>query len=325
LNQACDICGNARDNRMHQAREMMFGQREVFSYLECSSCGCLQNRSVPADLGRYYGTNYYSVARQLPRRRPLYDLLKAVRTKAWLAAGKSRPGFIGSLLLRAFGAPGLLEWAQRAGMRQDSSMLEIGCGTGEMLLTMRSEGFTRLTGADPFIEQDIDHGGGLKILKLRVAELQGRYDYIVLEHSFEHIPEQRATLAALRALLAPGGRLILSLPLCNEAWQRYGVDWIQLDAPRHLYLHTEKSLRLLAQEPAVGLRVDEVVYDSGAGQFWGSEQYRQDVPLLDPRSAHVNPATTLFTQQQMQAWAAEAEQLNAAGLGDQATFYLSAT
>ena len=67
MSAACRICGNASDNRAHVAREMMFGTRERFDYVECARCGCLQIRDVPADLSPYYPADYYSLA--APRRR----------------------------------------------------------------------------------------------------------------------------------------------------------------------------------------------------------------------------------------------------------------
>ena len=158
MSYTCEICGNADGNRTHLVREMMFGWRDEFTYLECGRCGCLQNVSVPADLGRYYGDGYYSVTPAGTRPRPVFDAMKKLRTRAFIE-GK---GMLGRLLLASFGEPSLPDyvnrWIRRAGVRQSSRLLEIGCGTGFNLLAMRSEGFTSLSGADPFIERDIDYG-----------------------------------------------------------------------------------------------------------------------------------------------------------------------
>ena len=35
----CKICGNTDGNKIHAAREMLFGYREEFKYIECSKCG----------------------------------------------------------------------------------------------------------------------------------------------------------------------------------------------------------------------------------------------------------------------------------------------
>ena len=59
LHFACRICRNEHGNTSFQAREMMFGFGDEFEYVECAQCGCLQIRSYPADLSKYYPSNYY--------------------------------------------------------------------------------------------------------------------------------------------------------------------------------------------------------------------------------------------------------------------------
>lgn len=59
--QACRICSSL-DTRPVVAREMMFGLRERFVYLECRNCGCLQIAAYPEDIGRHYPSHYYAFA-----------------------------------------------------------------------------------------------------------------------------------------------------------------------------------------------------------------------------------------------------------------------
>ena len=59
---ACAICDNRHGNSIHLAREMMFGLRESFRYLECAACGCVQLLEVPDDFATYYPPTYYSFA-----------------------------------------------------------------------------------------------------------------------------------------------------------------------------------------------------------------------------------------------------------------------
>jgi hypothetical protein len=104
------------------------------------------------------------------------------------------------------------------------------------------------------------------------------------------------------------------------AWREFGTDWVQLDAPRHLFLHTEKSIRILAQR--TGFAVREITYDSSAFQFWGSEQYRQGIPLHDKRSYLVDRRRSPFTRREIAAFEKRATELNSRGDGDQGCFYL---
>lgn len=98
------------------------------------------------------------------------------------------------------------------------------------------------------------------MLRRTPDELEGEYDFVMLHHSLEHMSDQFAAFGHLRRLLKPSGKLLVRIPLAGGlAWRRYGVDWVQLDAPRHLYLHTERSIRVLADQ--TGLKVERVIYD----------------------------------------------------------------
>src|SRR5690606_33179597 len=60
MDETCRICGNIGENKMHMAREMMFGTRDKFRYIECAKCGTLQIAEIP-DLTKYYPAEYYSL------------------------------------------------------------------------------------------------------------------------------------------------------------------------------------------------------------------------------------------------------------------------
>ena len=98
---------------------------------------------------------------------------------------------------------------------------------------------------------------------------------------------------------------------------------MQLDAPRHLFLHSVDSIRLLAAKSS--LELVGVVYDSTSFQFWGSEQYARGVSLRDERSHRMNPDGSIFSARQMREFEKRAERLNAEGRGDQGAFYLKRT
>jgi hypothetical protein len=71
---------------------------------------------------------------------------------------------------------------------------------------------------------------------------------------------------------------------------------------------------LLAER--VGLRVTHLVNDSTVLQIWASEQYRQNVPLNDPRTAEYE------WSDRRRDWERLVRRLNRRGDGDHATFVL---
>lgn len=322
----CRVCGHHEHNALHVAREMMYGMRDSFPYIECAACGCVQIQQVPADLGRYYPSDYWSFEKDrmagIGLRRGLSRALRRRRTRYWLTPGRD---VLGRLLAGWSEMPRHLTWARRAGIRSpDVAVLDVGCGLGDRLLSLREEGFSDLAGADPFIAQDIVYEGGVRVQRRDLADVQGSYDYITLHHSFEHMPDPMAAMRHLRRLLRDGGTLLIRIPVASsDAWRRYGVNWVQLDAPRHLFLHTVCSMEHLAA--AAGLRIAEVQHDSDMFQFWGSEQYLKDIPLYDERSYERNRDGSIFSPEQLAAFKAQATQLNQLGRGDQACFYLRTT
>lgn len=316
----CRICGNADGNPALRVPEMMFGTREEFTYFQCSRCGCLQIASIPEDMGRYYPRGYYSY--DPPRTGSWGGRLKSALRRERL---KSALGEESSWLGRRFAArnpppPFVSEWILRAGVTHSTAILEAGCGNGALLMAMASEGFTDLTGVDPFVERPIRYVNGVTVMKKTLEEITGNFGFAMMHHAFEHLPDPLGTLRTLSRLLGRGKKVLLRIPIASAAWKRYGEDWVQLDAPRHFYLHTERSMEVLAKE--AGFTVADIRYDSTAFQFWGSEQYRLGIPLNDPRSYSVSPAGSPFTPDRIREFEAEATVWNRKGEGDQACFIL---
>ena len=188
---------------------------------------------------------------------------------------------------------------------------------------MRQDGFTDLTGIDTFSSQSELRQPGLELLKCDIYALRRQFDVIMLHHVFEHMPSPARALGALRERLAAGGSLVIRIPVASSfAYRHYGANWVQLDAPRHLFLHSMKSMELLTH--SVGLQIIDVVFDSTEFQFLGSEQYMMGIPLRDPRSFLINPRKAIFSQEDIARYREMACRLNAQGEGDSACFFLRA-
>jgi SAM-dependent methyltransferase len=143
----------------------------------------------------------------------------------------------------------------------------------------------------------------------------------MFHHSLEHIPDPERILKIAYDLLKPGGYCIIRIPTVSSyAWKNYGMKWVQLDAPRHFYLHSIKSIEILSRR--TNFKLSNIIYDSTAFQFWGSEQYLQNITLTDPHSYLMNPKNSLFSKKDILEFSKRAKELNAAKLGDQAVFYL---
>lgn len=325
----CRICDNKEGNKSHVAREMQFGLPDEFEYIECAQCGCLQIKQIPDDLAKYYPNSYFSYRapqsashhetgikgfkkRFIRNQITNHYLNRDSRLGAWLE-GKSSLSADYPAWMRL----------QKPSLRLNlkSSILDVGCGTGQLLHDLASFGFSNLTGVDPFIERDINDNG-IRIWKKPLDALDQQFDFIMLHHSFEHMPEPLATLRQLRRLLKDKGHLLIRIPLAGSyAWRKYGTNWAQLDAPRHLHLHTLKSMKQLADR--AGFKVDEVNFDAEGFALTASEQYLKNIPLMAPESFFVNPKQTIFSNEELEFFRKQDEQLNKTGEADCAGFYLS--
>lgn len=314
----CRVCHNSAGNKVHTTREMMFGFGDYFDYIECGACGCLQILEMPQDLARYYPAAYYSFGQMVPENDSLLKLFLKQQRARYALHGRNFIGWVATLL---WGMPPWYEWLGGRNVDFDSSILDVGCGTGVFLRSIRKDGFSNLTGIDPFIDADIEYPDGVIIKKQDLDDMAGLFDFIMLHHSFEHMYDSRSALRHLYRLIKPGHYVLIRIPIASsEAWEIYGVDWVDLDPPRHLIVHTRKSMELLAHE--IGFELHDVVYDSNTLQFWGSEQYKKGIPLMDPRSYRNDRTKSIFSPEDMAAFAVRAKALNAEGRGDQACFYL---
>jgi SAM-dependent methyltransferase len=312
----CKICGNTTGNQSFIARELAHGMLDEFEYVECGACGCLQIAETPSDLGRYYPSNYYSFAKGKGR----FNLPKVLRY-LWRVLRQGNLGTILSRARRMRTPPDYMTYLKEGRIRLDSRILDVGCGSGELIFRMANAGFTNLTGIDPFFGGEAFRHPAIQVHKKSVFEIGGQYDFIMLHHSFEHMENPQAVLSRVQELLADGGSVLIRIPVAGSfAWKKYGADWMQLDAPRHLFLQTPGSMRILAD--AAGLEIETVSFDSNDSQFWGSEQNLKGIALWAPNSYVRNPAGSIFTEEQIDGYARHAEELNAKGEGDMARFLL---
>ena len=316
----CKICGIQIDSPPVKAKEMMFGIRSTHTYYECNICEALQIETVPEDLGIYYPGNYYSFKQQ-----PGEDIdttyLRKIKSGYLLFNKNKLPGFLLSI---GYKIPEYTTWLKKAGVKYDDAILDIGSGSGEILAQYCKAGFTNLQGIDPFLKKEfIADNGKLKLLRKSVFDEQEPrvFDLVMLNHSFEHMDQPRAVFQRLAELVKPGKILLIRTPVNRSfASKKYGVNWVDMDPPRHLVVHSVKSMQLLAERN--GFQMEQIIFDSTAFQFWGSEQYIKGIPLFDERSYSVNKNTGLFSKQQMKEWKEQSVELNKKGQGDQACFYL---
>ncbi len=322
----CGICKATGDFPLWRARNMRYASDELFAYFQCSGCGCLQIEELPVDLDRYYKEEGGSCLSEQQGEAPGVGSRGAVLKGALRRAGAvlGAPDGIGTSFLDMLIKPAEYNgWFARAGVTKKSMILDVGCGTGALLARIREDGFYNASGIDPFIKKDIRYDNGLEVRKGRLEQVAGEelFDLIMMNHSLEHIPDQFSVFANLARLISRDGTALLRVPVASSyAWEEYGTDWVHLDSPRNLYLHTEQSIGLLAK--GAGLKVAHVEYDSWELQFYGSELLQKGILIGKQDGFLDDNGKKAFGSEQMKSWRLHCEELNSNGRGDTAAFYL---
>ncbi len=271
----------------------MLGTRDEFLYWECSDCGCLSLVEVPPDLGSYYPQNYYSL-----QIRPS-TVSRRVRDAIYL----SPLSFLVNWRSRSD-----LDAIRGARLTKKLSLLDVGCGAGTLIGDLRELGYDA-RGIDPYVVADVKDRFGVRVERKSLEEVHSQHDVILFRHSLEHMPIE--TLQLARSRVKKNGICVVCIPVLGWAWRNYGTDWVQLDAPRHLFLHSRKSFTMLAAKS--GFHVQRIVFDSTEFQFWGSELYQRNIPLKNM------PEPTSTERARMRRLARD---LNRQEQGDTAQFYL---
>ena len=296
---------------------MQLGLREWFTYMECAQCGCMHLMDIPADLSRYYPNDgYYSFNLGLHfSKKP--DPLRKLKA-SYLIYGKNKG--VGSLLSIGYKAPAYYSWMKNSGVQYNDAILDVGTGNGSLLLDLFKIGYSNLTGIDPFIRED-KHYGNVAIYRKSIFETTGSFDLIMLHHAFEHMDEPLNVLQQAYRLLNKGKYLLIRTPVMGMySWKKYGTNWMDLDAPRHIIIHSIKSMEMLAA--AAGFELRKTIFDGNYMSLIGTEQYAKDIALNDPQSYSVNKKASGFSKDDIERFKKINGDNDAAGQSDQAAFYL---
>ena len=185
------------------------------AYLRCTGCGLVYVAELPS--AREIHATYATVDRAA------YQVQHKRDWTAW-REHKQRT-------LEALGVPEL----ERATAARARRALEVGCGEGHLLATLRARGWdARGVELNPsFSEQARALGFPVMTASLEQATPDGRFDLVLLVHLLEHLRDPLAALARVRGWLGPHGWLLVETPL--------RPDYDNID---HLYCFSAAALDL---------------------------------------------------------------------------------
>ncbi|MDQ1228831.1 bifunctional 2-polyprenyl-6-hydroxyphenol methylase/3-demethylubiquinol 3-O-methyltransferase UbiG [Sphingomonas sp. SORGH_AS_0879] len=151
----------------------------------------------------------------------------------------------------------LADYLDRYGkLPQDARILEIGCGTGHNLPMLAHFGTVDAIEIDPAARAIASTRLGRAVGDAPLPELpgieRGAYDLIAVLDVVEHIEDDVAALAAMKACLKPGGKILIAVPAHQWMWSAH-------DVVNHHHRRYSKATLVAAIEKA-GLRPRKLSY-----------------------------------------------------------------
>lgn len=230
----CLACGHTNLSEQFTACDI---HDKPFRYLTCADCGTLQIAEFDDSILAYaYEKSYY---------------------------GSSRTKF-------KWPFSALFDWGKSMAASKiarlipdtNKHMLDIGCGKAELLQKLHDRGYLYLWAND--IEKPTALPDYINWLNGAFPEIDSsglQFDFISLNHVFEHLPAPAKVISELYELLNPEGMVLLSLPNISSSQSRkYEALWLHLDPPRHLHLIPPQQLKKMFV--AAGFSLESESYSS---------------------------------------------------------------
>ncbi|MBP9098973.1 MAG: class I SAM-dependent methyltransferase [Ferruginibacter sp.] len=232
----CPVC---KDNQIHLA----FSAKDntvsfkTFTIWKCDKCSLLFTQDVPGqdEIGTFYASENY------------------------ISHSDTRKGVINSLYhtIRKHTLSTKLKLVKSETGLTQGNILDIGCGTGAFLNTMKTAGWG-ITGLEPDENARAKANATYHLNAMPSAELfnlpAGSFNAITMWHVLEHVHQLHEYVSQLRQLLSEKGKIFIAVPnYTSYDAAHYKEHWAAYDVPRHLYHFSPQSMKALMN--AHGLQV----------------------------------------------------------------------
>lgn len=138
------------------------------------------------------------------------------------------------------------------GLPDDASILEIGAGTGGNIEMLSRYGNVTAVEMDEAARAIALEKTGMHFLAGHLPdalpEFDRKFDLVCMFDVLEHVEKDRAALEAITGLLAPGGRLVLTVPAHQWLWSHHD------EVLHHFRRYSRAGLADLLQDTGYGVR-----------------------------------------------------------------------
>lgn len=253
----CPFCRSGNIQQKFSVKDFTVSG-ESFMIYQCNNCKGAFTQDIPAQdaIGAYYDSENY------------------------ISHSNTQKGFINRIyhIVRSQTLLGKRKLLQQVTSKDKGNILDIGCGTGAFLHTMREAGW-QTTGLEPDETARANAKQLFHIDPLPSNEIfalpNNSYDAITMWHVMEHVHQLHEYIDQINQLLKSDGRLIVAVPNYTSAdAEQYQQYWAAYDVPRHLYHFSPESMKqLMKQHGLEVINTKSMWFDSFYVSML-SEQYR---------------------------------------------------
>lgn len=222
-NAACPLCGSHNTDIVEEdVRDFEYGAPGTYRWIKCLGCDLVRLDPMPKEeiLNLAYPETYHAFVK------PTSKITQYLQTF-------SRKGIAKSLANK---------------LPERGAILDIGCSTGELLLSVGRLGDYQLFGIEYKLEIAWEaRNRGIHVWEgaFEKAEVPDEsMDLVVMQHVIEHVYDPVDTLKRIHRILRPSGIVTGELPNFRS-WDAalFGKYWGGGHAPRHLFHFTPQTLK----------------------------------------------------------------------------------
>lgn len=194
--------------------------KEKFQLEHLTETDMLVTQPIPENLYNYYESNNYishtDEAKTLLEK--VYQTVKKIAIKRKLA------------LINKYA-------------NTSKTILDIGCGTGEFLITARKNNWNTLGVEINDEARNKSSKKNITTYKFIEEVKSSQFNIITLWHVLEHLKDLNGTITKISNLLDTDGTLIIAVPNYKSYDANYYKEyWAAYDTPRHLWHFSQKSI-----------------------------------------------------------------------------------
>ena len=254
---SCPVCNSNNIQEQLSAKDYTVSKNN-FSIWHCNACTARFSQDVPGQdaIGAYYASENY-ISHSDTKKGIINSLYHLVRKRTLSAKRR--------LVINETGIT-------------KGTILDIGCGTGAFLNTMKEAGWI-ITGLEP---DNVARTKAVELYNIQPQEsgklfelAPASFNAITMWHVLEHVHELHAYIKQIENLLAPGGKAFIAVPnYTSKDADNYAAHWAAYDVPRHLYHFSPQSMEILLSQHGLKLTAVKPMWFDSFYVSILSEQYK---------------------------------------------------